>query len=1624
MADRFRDLEILIGARADLQAYQEVEDTLADLDLLAEEISRNLDEANNRELRSISRRVKAYKRLESAYEQGEATVHDLRRAHDQLADSMDKLNEKANNVRGGRAEEDLRAFERQTVAQKRAQEQQLNSNLDASLREQREHVDKLSRIDKEHERQRHQINSTAERAKSAAAGDKQAQMEIDRLRDGELQTVKKQYDLQQKATKEALRRARISVTSRVKQLKEVGQEAGLKAQQKVDKERERNMRMIRRTEEDVANMRLRNERTIATLRERSADREKRQARLGADAGVFKRVRNVAGGLIGVHVLSETINLMRTTVSELVNAQQEVANLHRAFIQLNKGSLIESNKLLAKLDLALLFSTKRIDLLRIGNLALNSGVESLNHRLPGLVANIRTVSLALGRNMVEDVERVVKAMAKMETELLDELGIATRATEAYEDYARALGRTARSLTAVERLEAFAIATSKELQDKADRLTSVIHLQQQAVGELQAGWEQVTLAVGEFASGVFLNILDDMRGIVTEIRLLVSEASEIAQFSGSPEFAAFAKGLEADEFMRLIKHQAQSRVGGSSAPVPQDFSTPDRHGAGFDVEKFNLAFRVFETLSNTIDAKIGEVDQKDINREFIADLFTTLDAVQNNIALSIKGITAEQAKVIAVAAEQFSDSIKGLEIVRIANQAEINKIKKPDTEAALTKLLTEFKERQAALLFGVDERSQRLNKEEVTGELKFNLAEHTGNLVADRGELNALKELATEIGKLSPAEQIPRLKQLRSLQDKLAGTQRKIIKQLLNANLDQFDATTVDGLNKTVDAIKRLTINTADLQKVAKQTDLPIGRLKETFRALGEDAKISFRSARDSERDLLKEKRPTVEINELTDRARETKGQKGANLIYQAVQQLQAHQARVISLMELQFGELATVKDPEGAGIVADELRAFLVEGAAEEKALLDVARELLTVTKKKSPDDKDGVDKITREIRKGSGEFLKAIQGASEQVFGQDNEIINLIKSLTGSSVVKQGFSNLQASKALSAGVSELSVAALGINAAVSLFGGVVQRAEEQGRKEAAERLKDRQDNTALKSDIQNLFSGFEGFDRRLQSNLQPLIQELESSLKGATTPDALIDIIRDAISAADPDTTVAQRIYDLLKEREGPNVGPDGMPRRTASEINAELAPLQAIQALLPDDITFRQLQIEVVKLSDAFRHLIESTSSVTDAQKQEVRDKFNVEREAVRSRFSQNFSNDPYEQSRQLESLRSQLSAISGSEQAALGALDSGSGYNFPSDFSTILTKFTDSLSAIGGANPAGKISVSPDIDSNVTSDQVLGMQEWLDELFTLLDISDDSGIKDKVVAYLASLPDELKFNPSAQVVLEIANIVGINEHTLYTTGLFTTITAFLHTIPEEVVKYLGVVKELPIDALVGISDVEGTLQYVLTTLLSTIASGSVEDILAQEGLILALKDLLDVYDTENIFLQQTKALLITVIDTVIAEAHAEQIEDKPIIPAADIVEVIDVDVALQTQIAFVVHRAIDTAVLDTHYEWGHNQYNLPAGDLVNPVPGRLPGEVATVLDAAVRSGIDIYTAPTYYRYVVDIGPFVNIRASGIESRVSAAIASGVSRGIANYERQSLSQQYSQESSSPVDRYTPRNGF
>ena len=51
---------------------------------------------------------------------------------------------------------------------------------------------------------------------------------------------------------------------------------------------------------------------------------------------------------------------------------------------------------------------------------------------------RRASVALGVDLDDAMNRVIRGVSKLEIELLDELGVTVRLTEAYEKYAKQLG----------------------------------------------------------------------------------------------------------------------------------------------------------------------------------------------------------------------------------------------------------------------------------------------------------------------------------------------------------------------------------------------------------------------------------------------------------------------------------------------------------------------------------------------------------------------------------------------------------------------------------------------------------------------------------------------------------------------------------------------------------------------------------------------------------------------------------------------------------------------------------------------------------------------------------------------------------------------------------------------------------------------------------------------------------------------------------------------------------------------------------------------------------------------------------------------------------------------------------
>ena len=87
-----------------------------------------------------------------------------------------------------------------------------------------------------------------------------------------------------------------------------------------------------------------------------------------------------------------------------------------------------------------------------------------NQLKDLAKVAKGASIALGRNMGDALTRLVKGTAKLEPEILDELGILVRIDKASSDYAATLGKTVTELTRFEKQQAFLNATIEQGQKK--------------------------------------------------------------------------------------------------------------------------------------------------------------------------------------------------------------------------------------------------------------------------------------------------------------------------------------------------------------------------------------------------------------------------------------------------------------------------------------------------------------------------------------------------------------------------------------------------------------------------------------------------------------------------------------------------------------------------------------------------------------------------------------------------------------------------------------------------------------------------------------------------------------------------------------------------------------------------------------------------------------------------------------------------------------------------------------------------------------------------------------------------------------------------------------------------------
>jgi hypothetical protein len=105
-----------------------------------------------------------------------------------------------------------------------------------------------------------------------------------------------------------------------------------------------------------------------------------------------------------------------------------------------------------------------------NLSLSAGFNT--KQIEGLAEVATKASRALGRDLNDAYTRVVRGSAKLETELLDELGIYTKIEPATRAYAAAIGKARTELTEYERRQAFVNAVIEEGTRKFSSINTTI------------------------------------------------------------------------------------------------------------------------------------------------------------------------------------------------------------------------------------------------------------------------------------------------------------------------------------------------------------------------------------------------------------------------------------------------------------------------------------------------------------------------------------------------------------------------------------------------------------------------------------------------------------------------------------------------------------------------------------------------------------------------------------------------------------------------------------------------------------------------------------------------------------------------------------------------------------------------------------------------------------------------------------------------------------------------------------------------------------------------------------------------------------------------------------------------
>ncbi|RLE29881.1 hypothetical protein DRJ54_03830, partial [Candidatus Acetothermia bacterium] len=259
------------------------------------------------------------------------------------------------------------------------------------------------------------------------------------------------------------------------------------------------------------------DRLVYTLGLDTTDLE--QGAVKADRTVGRLMRSLgrsfqAGiGFFAGGAIIQTLGDISDAIVDLARDAAMFEDVAIAFENLARSVGENADQLLADLKEAADGTISTMDLMRMASYALGASLPV--ERLGDLIKVARAVGPIFGMDITQSFERLTQAIAKQERELLDELGITVRVSDAYKQYAEKIGKAAEALTRHEQIAAFANAVLDQGLDIVKRMGGTVDRTSDAFARDNAAMEEARMNFARLALPVATTLLKGLGNVMGKV-----------------------------------------------------------------------------------------------------------------------------------------------------------------------------------------------------------------------------------------------------------------------------------------------------------------------------------------------------------------------------------------------------------------------------------------------------------------------------------------------------------------------------------------------------------------------------------------------------------------------------------------------------------------------------------------------------------------------------------------------------------------------------------------------------------------------------------------------------------------------------------------------------------------------------------------------------------------------------------------------------------------------------------------------------------------------------------------------------------------------------------------------------